>query len=112
MAYHKGHAAVLAELVQAGAAVAPDSIAGKFFVLQVDKMGETNTSVGQEPYSLRDPNSISPASTWKPVTWTTPPQDEYCRLRELKWQPDQADSFVRGWSDSDNTDFPNLQACG
>ncbi len=114
VAYQKGNAAVLAELAQAGAAVAPDSMAGKSIVLQADKKGETTTSVGQEPYALRDPDSISPGSVWKPVKWIAPAQDDYCRLRELKWQPNQANCFNREWSDSesDNTESQTYKRLG
>lgn len=101
--YQTGNAAIIDELVKAGAIVAPENAAGLTFVLQVDKMGETSIPTEQAPADLKDETSISPIVYWQPVRWYAPASDDYCRLRELKWGVGQGNSFNLEKSDSEGS---------
>ena len=93
VAYKKGHTAVLEELGKSGVGVAHDTMTGKVLVLQTNKMGETNTQECNAPDAMHSPDSISPMSYWKPVSWKSPAQDDYCRLRELSWADNRPNKF-------------------
>ena len=104
-AIRNGNSAILEELIKAGAVVAPENAAGLTFVLQVDRMGETTMPTVQAPSDLTDESRISSVSYWQPVRWYAPASNDYCRLRELKWDAGQSNSFEKEINDSEGRSY-------
>ena len=101
VAYEKGHTAVLDALAKAGVGIAPEAMSGKILVLQTDEMGEMSISESSAPAEIYNPDAITSISYWQPVIWKRPAQDDYCRLRELKWAHGQKNKFETETNDSD-----------
>lgn len=92
---------VVGKSAQPVVVAAPDSVAGKVFVLLVEQVGETSINEVETPKPICSADAFTPSSYWQEVRWQPPAADDYCRLRELKWQPHQPNPFSREWEDDE-----------
>lgn len=98
IAYKNGNKAVYDQLVKAGAAVAPDFMAGKVFVSKIDELGETEIQAyfySDLAKQIMDDENFTPEACLPIVQWRRP-DDTWSQLKSLTWKNDQKNEFRYG----------------
>lgn len=105
IAYKNGNKAVYDQLVKAGAAVAPDFMAGKVFVAQIDELGETEIDCNSDlAEQIMNHENFTPEASLPIVQWRRPNSDDtWSQLTSLTWKNDQKNEFRHESKATDGT---------